>query len=77
MKPSDIKVGQKYKHKLTDAIYIGAGKRVMWQGTFENSVCQFTNKCLVDIGIYSEYAGQIVQDPEDCFEGFWDNIYSV
>ena len=82
MKSKDIKIGRMYGHKeYPGSVWIGSGKRVMWEGSQMNSLSNFINKCLVLIidgdGHSKEYIGQQVQSPEDCWDGYWDNFYLI
>lgn len=79
MTPDQIQVGKYYRNSRDESsLYLGAGKRVMWEGNFTNSESNFTNKQLVIVGpLDNDMLGQVVQNPEDCFKGFWDNFYMV
>lgn len=77
MHPNDIKVGQTYKNsRCGDDIYLGIGLRTMWEGKFSTFESNFTNKALVIIKS-EEFLGQIMQSPENCREGFWDDFYEA
>lgn len=75
MTKDDIKVGQLYRNYDNSFLYLGVGKRVMWQRKYKNSECNFTDKNLIRFDLGSDYLGQVVQSPDDCYEGFWDNFY--
>ena len=79
MKPEDIKVGKKYQ-KLRGLglsyIYLGVGKRVMWEGKFTAQDANFTDKHLVVISPGDQF-GMIVQDPIDCIDGHWEGIVEL
>lgn len=80
MNPSDIVVGQFYKNNSSklykEHLYLGVGKRIMWEGTETRKESNFKNKELVILAPI-EYRGMIVQSPEDCEEGFWDYFEKV
>lgn len=74
MKPKDIKVGQRYYNLSQSGVWLGVGKRVMWENKFHNEESDFKNKHLVFIEGDSNFIGQIVQNPKDCYDGFWDGF---
>lgn len=78
MKTEDIVVGSYYVNQnFSGQLYLGIGKRVMWEGTSENSESNFTNKGLVIIRGDENYIGQLVQNPEDCHSDVWDHFERV
>lgn len=78
MKTKDIVVGRYYVNRnFPSQLYLGIGKRVMWEGTAGNSESNFTNKGLVIVRSDENYIGQLVQNPEDCHSGVWDNFEVV
>ena len=80
MKPKDIKVGALYKNTslgLSDNLYLGVGKRVMWEGTNTNKESNFTDKHLVIVNSNDDTIGQMIQDPENCFRGVWESFIEV
>jgi hypothetical protein len=75
MKPENIIVGQYYYHPhYPGQLYLGIGKRVMWEGTEMNSESNFTNKQLIIVSSKWDNVGQIVQNPEDCSDDVWENF---
>jgi hypothetical protein len=75
MTKDDIKVGQLYRNHSNSFLYLGVGKRVMWQGTYTNSDSNFTDKNLINVDFGSPYLGLVTQSPDDCYEGFWEDFY--
>lgn len=78
MRKEDIQVGARYTNLFSpNYIYLGIGKRVMWKGTFNNDDSEFTDKNLIVICGTTTQLGQIVQNPEDCEDGFWDSFVRI
>ena len=56
-------------------VLLGVGKRVMWEEKFKNTDANFNPKHLVVIASSDQGdIGLIIQDPDDCYSGVWDEI---
>lgn len=74
MTKNDIIVGAIYTNEINPGyIYLGIGRRIMWQGSIERDNSNFEDKNLVVISP-SKYAGMIVQDPENAICGLWEEF---
>lgn len=72
MKPADIVVGKKYRHKnYTDTIYLGVGERSKYNhDIFERK------KLIIFSSLNSVDVGAIVASPTSCtHKGFWNGFY--
>jgi len=76
MTKDQIIVGQKYKHNLNDYTYLGVGRRIMHENKFSNYDANFTDKNLI-IFDGNFFIGQMVQDPIDCRDGYWDGFEKI
>lgn len=70
MKPADIVVGQKYRHKnYIDTIYLGVGERNINDDTFNRK------KLIVFSNPFGTESGSIVASPRQAPKGFWNGFY--
>lgn len=78
MTKEDIKVGAYYINtkNLSEFVYFGVGKRVMYQGTFTSNNSEFIEKDLIILNS-DNHQGQKVQSPEDSIGGFWDSFEEI
>lgn len=72
MKPADIVVGQKYRHKnYTDVIYLGIGER----DEYNHDIFK-RKKLIIFSSLNGIDVGAIVASPKSCtHKGFWDGFY--
>lgn len=76
MTPDTIEVGQRYyRPSVPQDVFLGVGKRVMWEGTYGNKDSNFHFKHLVLIeSDDADQIGLIAQEGDDACDGFWDAL---
>ena len=76
MTPQDIQVGNRYRNNTFPSdVWLGIGKRVMWEGNYGNTDSNFHFKHLVLIDSdYINQIGLIAQEGDDATAEFWDNF---
>ena len=76
MTKQDIKVGAYYTNYGNSQLYLGVGKRIMWQATYSNEDSNFIEKDLIILS-FDSYHGQKVQSGDDSVDGFWDDFVEI
>lgn len=75
MNQKNIKIGKIYKHKDFEKVrYLGVGRYAL---NSRQKLIQIDLALVVIEDPDTDSVGTIVAPPEQCFEGFWDDIVPV